>query len=99
MVWTVLIKENTVVRVENNAYALAVEVFKGADIPKIVKSAAKLIEGDKCPVMSETLQRHINRDLDLDHNKYFYLSLLRIHAPKLGYPWYFSRNYVSKTKP
>jgi hypothetical protein len=93
-----LIKENRVVRIEKNAYALAVDVFKGADIPDIVKCAAKLIEVEGGPVGSEILQRHINRELDLEYNKYFYLSLLRIHAPELGYPWYFAQDYVSKRK-
>ena len=94
-----LIKENTVVRIESNAYALAVKVFQGADIPGIVKTAAKLIEEKETPVGSEILQRHINRELDLEYNKYFYLSLLRIHAPELGYPWYFSRDHVSRRSP
>jgi hypothetical protein len=87
-----------VVRIEKNAYALAVDVFKGADIPDIVKCAAKLIEVEGGPVGSEILQRHINRELDLEYNKYFYLSLLRIHAPELGYPWYFAQDYVSKRR-
>ena len=77
---------------------LAVDVFKYADIPGIVKCAAKMIEMQDCPVGSEILQRHINRELDLEYNKYFYLSLLRIHAPELGYPWYFAQDYVSKRK-
>ena len=93
----ILIKENKVVRIENNAYALAVKVFQGADIPKIVKSAAKLVELEERPVGSEILQRHINRELDLEYNKYFYLSLLRIHASELGYPWYFANNYVKRS--
>ena len=95
----ILIKENEVVRVGKNAYSSAVKTFEGVDIPVIVKAAARVVENQDFPIDSEVLQQHMNRELDLENNKYFYLSLLRIHAPALGYQWYFARDYISRNKP
>lgn len=94
-----LIKGDVVVRVEKNGYSLASNVFNNVDISAIVSAASKNVDTQEYPVGSDELQRFINRELDLEYNKYFYLSLIRIHAREYGYQWYFARDYVARTKP
>ena len=42
------------------------------------------------------IQRKLNKFLDLDINKYFYLSLLKSFHVESGYQWYFAHNLVCK---
>lgn len=90
-----LIKEGRIVRIENNAYALSEKVFSSVDIPLIVKCAARHIESQTGAVEANKLQRYINRECDLEFNKYFYLSLLKMHAVDYGYSWVITREAVS----
>lgn len=97
-----LIKSEKVVRVSAVKYALSAKAFESfnipekINIPRIVKSAATFLAEEPRPVEGEILQRHLNRKFSLEKNKYLYLSLLRIHAARLGYNWYYSHNLVSK---
>ena len=91
-----LTKAEKIVRVSAMGYALTAKAFEFSSVRKIVKSAAAFLAGETRVVEGEVLQRHLNRELDLENNKYFYLSLLRIHAGKMGYEWCYSHNLISR---
>ena len=92
-----LVKQGEVVRVGEDTYAYVEKAFAGLDLAAVVSAAAQLVENEPRIIEGEQLRNHLNRALGLDHNKVFYLSLLRLHAPRQGRRWHYTHNLISRS--
>ena len=92
-----LVKQGEVVRVGEDTYAYVEKAFAGLDLAAVVSAAAQLVENEPRIIEGEQLRNHLNRALGLEHNKVFYLSLLRLHAPRQGRRWHYTHNLISRS--
>ena len=92
-----LVKSGEVVRVGEDIYAHVDAAFAGLDVAAVVRTAAELVENEPRIIEGEQLQNHLNQVLGLDHNKVFYLSLLRLYAPHHGHHWHYTQNLIRRS--
>ncbi len=91
-----LVTEGVVVRVDETHYAHIDNAFKAVDISQVIETAIKYIEKEDRVIEGEKIQAFLNRNLGLEFNKYFYLSMLKVHASDYGANYYFVQNLLSK---
>ncbi|MGQ4604674.1 hypothetical protein, partial [Aeromonas veronii] len=91
-----LMTKGVVVRVDEAAYQLKELAFASIDISSVMNCAAEIIENEKRVIEVGVIQRRVNKKLDLDLNKYLYLSLLKNYHIEFGYNWHFSHNLVCR---
>lgn len=94
----ILLTEGVIVRIDENKFAHVDNAFKGYNIEEIMQHAAVFIEREKDIIEGESLQTYLNRKLELQLNKYFYISLLKVHSGDFGLSLYFVQNLVSKVE-
>ncbi|HAS8434098.1 TPA: hypothetical protein I7734_19990, partial [Vibrio vulnificus] len=91
-----LITKGAVVRVDEAAYQAKERAFVAVDVPAIMEQAINIIENEERIIEVGIIQRKLNKVLDLDLNKYFYLSLIKSFHVEFGYDWHFTHNLVCK---
>ncbi|ELK9270344.1 hypothetical protein ACUSRR_004512, partial [Vibrio alginolyticus] len=91
-----LLTKGVIVRVDEAAYQSTAKAFLSVDVASIMDQAAKIIESEERVIEAGIIQRKLNKLLDLDLNKYFYLSLLKSCHVEFGYQWHFTHNLVCK---
>lgn len=87
-----LVTEGLVVRVDETHFAHVDNAFSGVDIATVVNTSIKFIDKEERVIEGEKIQTFLNRSLDLEYNKYFYLSLLKVYTND----YYFVQNLLSK---
>lgn len=92
----ILLNEGEVVRVSETEFAHKDNAFKNINIDNIMALVCELFNSEDRIIEGEILQTFLNRKLDLQFNKYFYLSLLKIYAAQYQLTLYFVQNLVAK---
>lgn len=93
-----LLTEGVIVRVDETHFAHVENAFNDYNIEEIMQHAAVFIEREIDIIEGESLQIYLNRKLELQLNKYFYISLLKVHSNDFGLSLYFVQNLVSKVE-
>jgi DNA phosphorothioation-dependent restriction protein DptH len=93
-----LLTEGTIVRVDETHFAHIDNAFNDIDIASILNQVIEFLAEESRIVEGESLQTYINRQLSLELNKYFYLSLLKAKSSEYGLDLHFAYNLIS-TKP
>ena len=91
-----LLTEGTIVRVDDTSFAHVKNAFSNYDVAEIMEHVSVFIAHEKNIIEGECIQTYLNRKLDLQLNKYFYISLLKVHASAYGLTLYFVQNLISK---
>jgi len=91
-----LLIEGVIVRIDENHYAHKDNAFNDIDIDSVLKTAFKYIDDEQRIIEGEKLQTYLNRSLENEFNKYFYLSLLKGFSAQYGRKYYFVQNLISK---
>ncbi|EGQ7936430.1 hypothetical protein HJA57_004124, partial [Vibrio vulnificus] len=91
-----LLTKGAIVRVDEATYQSTEKAFSSVDVSSVMEQAANIIEAEDRIIEVGVVQRKLNKLLDLDLNKYFYLSLLKSFYGEFGYQWYFAHNLVCK---
>ena len=68
------------------------------DIEGTLSLAIDYIDRETRIIEGEKIQSHLNKHLDKEFNKYFYISLLKAHASGFGKQYYFIQNLISSTE-
>jgi len=89
--------EGEIVRVDETHYAHIDNAFKNFDIEQVIKKAIEFISQEQRVIEGEKIQTFLNRNLALESNKYFYLSMLKIHSKNYGVDYDFVQNLVSSS--
>lgn len=92
-----LVKQGEVVRVGEDTYAHIDRAFAELDVAAVVRAAAQLVENEPRVIEGEQLRNHLNQALGLNHNKIFYLSLLRLLGPRHGHQWHYAHNLIRRS--
>lgn len=93
-----LLTDGDIVRIDEMHYAHVDNAFVEVDIEGSLKLAFTFIDSETRIIEGEKIQSHLNRHLDKEYNKYFYISLLKAHSAVLGKQYHFIQNLVSKTE-
>lgn len=93
-----LLNDGDIVRVDETHYSHIENAFVGVDIDNTMKLAIEFIDKETRIIEGEKLQSRINRILDKDYNKYFYISLLKVHARDYGKEYFFIQNLISNSQ-
>ncbi|WP_413698550.1 ATP-binding protein [Psychromonas sp. KJ10-10] len=93
-----LLTEGNIVRIDEVHYSHIDNAFVGVDIEGILKLAFSFIDRETRIIEGEKIQSYLNRHLDKEYNKYFYISLLKAHAIGFGKHYYFIQNLISNTE-
>ncbi len=93
-----LLTDGDIVRIDETHYAHIDNAFTDVDIEGILSLAIDYIDKETRIIEGGKIQSHLNRYLDKEYNKYFYISLLKAHASSFGKHYYFIQNLVSNTK-
>ena len=91
-----LLTEGLIVRVDETHYSHINNAFTEIDIEKTLELACSFIDSETRIIEGEKIQSYLNRHLDMEHNKYFYLSLLKTHAVNYEKCYSFAHNLVSQ---
>ncbi|MEZ9741726.1 DNA phosphorothioation-dependent restriction protein DptH [Vibrio splendidus] len=91
-----LLSDGDIVRIDETHYAHIDNAFFGVDVEKVVRKAITFIGNETRVIEGEKIQTYLNRNLNLEYNKYFYLSLLKANASQYGADYYFVQNLLSK---
>ena len=93
-----LLTDGVIVRIDETHYAHIDNAFIGVDIEGTLSLAFDYIEKESRIIEGEKIQSHLNRHLDKEYNKYFYISLLKAHAAAFGRKYFFVQNLISNTE-
>lgn len=93
-----LLTDGVIVRIDETTYAHVDNAFIGVDIESIMKLAIDYIDNEPRIIEGSKLQSSINRRLDINYNKYFYISLLKAYAKHYGKNYSFVQNLISASK-
>ena len=93
-----LLTDGDIVRMDEMHYSHVDNAFVGVDIEGTLNLAFSFIDRETRIIEGEKIQTHINRHLDKEYNKYFYISLLKAHAATYGRQYHFTQNLVSATE-
>lgn len=91
-----LLTEGIIVRVDETHYSHVNNAFTDIDIQKTLELAFSFIDNENRIIEGEKIQSYLNRHLDENQNKYFYLSLLKTHAVNYDKSYCFASNLVSQ---
>jgi len=86
-----------IVRIDETHFSHVDNAFREIDIKAAITLAISFIDNEERIIEGEKIQSYLNRHLDKEFNKYFYISLLKIHAADYGKQYYFIQNLVSKS--
>ncbi|MEY8214395.1 MAG: sigma factor-like helix-turn-helix DNA-binding protein, partial [Colwellia sp.] len=89
--------EGRIVRIDETNYAHVDNAFLHVDIDAAISLAISFIDNEEKIIEGEKIQSFLNRHLDKDFNKYFYISLLKTHVADYGRQYYFIQNLISKS--
>ncbi|MEG6468282.1 DNA phosphorothioation-dependent restriction protein DptH [Enterobacter bugandensis] len=92
-----LLTDGIVVRIDETTYAHVDNAFIGVDIENIMKMAIDFIDNEPRIIEASKLQSSINRRLDINYNKYLYISLLKAYATDYGKNYFFVQNLISSS--
>ncbi len=92
-----LLTEGEVVRIDETHFSHVENAFLKIDIKAAMTLAISFIDNEERIIEGEKIQSYLNRHLDKEFNKYFYISLLKAHAVDYGKQYYFIQNLVSKS--
>jgi len=93
-----LLTDGDIVRIDEMHYSHIDNAFVGVDIEGTLNLAFSFINSEPRIIEGEKVQSHLNRHLDKEYNKYFYISLLKAHAAVFGKQYYFIQNLISNTE-
>jgi DNA phosphorothioation-dependent restriction protein DptH len=93
-----LLTDGDIVRIDETHYAHVDNAFIGVDIENTLSLAFDFIDNEARIIEGEKVQSHINKYLDKEYNKYFYISLLKARATEFGKQYYFIHNLISNTE-
>ncbi len=91
-----LLTEGEVVRIDEMHFSHINNAFLKIDIEAALNLAINYIDEESRIIEGEKIQTYLNRHLDKNFNKYFYISLLKVHAMEYGKQYYFVQNLVSQ---
>ncbi|WP_063668659.1 DNA phosphorothioation-dependent restriction protein DptH [Aliivibrio fischeri] len=91
-----LLTEGIIVRIDEMHFSHTDNAFSDIDIKTIINLAMNFIDNDTRIIEGGKLQSYLNRHLNKDYNKYFYISLLKVHSCDFGKQYYFVQNLVSQ---
>ena len=89
--------EGKIVRIDESHFSHVDNAFLQIDIEAATTLAISIIDNEERIIEGEKIQSYLNRQLDKEFNKYFYISLLKVHAADYGKQYYFIQNLVSKS--
>ena len=93
-----LLTDGDIVRIDETHYAHIDNAFTKVDIEGTLSLAIEYIDKEIRIIEGEKVQSHLNRHLDKEYNKYFYISLLKAHASSFGKHYHFIQNLVSSSQ-
>ena len=93
-----LLTDGEILRIDETHYAHRNNAFIGVDIEGTLNLAFNFIDKETRIVEGEKIQSHLNKHLDNDYNKYFYISLLKLYAADFGKNYFFRQNLISKSE-
>lgn len=93
-----LLTDGDIVRIDETHYAHIDNAFTNVDIEETLSLAIEYIDKETRIIEGEKIQSHLNRHLDKEYNKYFYISLLKAHASSFGKHYHFIQNLVSSSQ-
>ena len=93
-----LLTDGDIVRIDETHYAHIDNAFINVDIEGTLSLAIDYIDRETRIIEGEKVQSHLNKHLDKEFNKYFYISLLKAHASGFGKQYYFIQNLISSTE-
>jgi DNA phosphorothioation-dependent restriction protein DptH len=93
-----LLTDGDIVRIDESHYSHMDNAFVGVDIESTLSLAFTFIESENRIIEGEKVQSHLNRYLDKEYNKYFYISLLKAHSAAFGKQYHFIQNLISNTE-
>lgn len=93
-----LLTDGDIVRIDETHYAHIDNAFTDVDIEETLSLAIEYIDKETRIIEGEKVQSHLNRHLDKEYNKYFYISLLKAHASSFGKHYHFIQNLVSSSQ-
>jgi DNA phosphorothioation-dependent restriction protein DptH len=93
-----LLTDGDIVRIDETHYAHIDNAFINVDIEGTLSLAIEYIDKETRIIEGEKIQSHLNRHLDKEYNKYFYISLLKAHASSFSKQYYFIQNLISSTE-
>ncbi|WP_197411211.1 DNA phosphorothioation-dependent restriction protein DptH [Colwellia sp. TT2012] len=88
--------EGEIVRIDETHFSHVDNAFLEIDIEEAITLAISFIDNEERIIEGEKIQSYLNRHLDKEFNKYFYISLLKAHASDYGKQYYFIQNLISK---
>jgi DNA phosphorothioation-dependent restriction protein DptH len=92
-----LLTEGVIVRIDEMHFSHVDNAFLEIDIEAAITLAIRYIDNEERIIEGEKIQSYLNRHLDKEFNKYFYISLLKTHAIDYGKHYYFIQNLISKS--
>jgi DNA phosphorothioation-dependent restriction protein DptH len=92
-----LLTDGEIVRIDETHYSHIDNAFIGVDVEKIISLASNYIDRENRIIEGEKIQTHLNRHLDTDFNKYFYIALLKTHSKNYGKQYFFVHHLVSNS--
>ncbi|MDO6694528.1 DNA phosphorothioation-dependent restriction protein DptH [Aliiglaciecola sp. 3_MG-2023] len=93
-----LLTDGDIVRIDEMHYSHKDNAFISVDIEGTLNLAFSFIDREVRIIEGEKIQSHLNRHLDKEYNKYFYISLLKAHAAAFGRKYYFIQNLISNNE-
>ena len=93
-----LLTDGDIVRIDETHYAHIDNAFIDVDIEGILSVAIDYIDKETRIIEGEKIQSHLNRYLDKEYNKYFYISLLKACSESFGKQYHFIQNLISNTE-
>lgn len=90
-----LLTDGDIVRIDETHYAHIDNAFINVDIGGTLSLAIDYIDRETRIIEGEKVQSHLNRHLDKEYNKYFYISLLKAHSSAFGKQYHFIQNLIS----
>ncbi|WP_182440111.1 DNA phosphorothioation-dependent restriction protein DptH [Colwellia sp. RSH04] len=93
-----LLTDGDIVRIDETHYAHIDNAFINVDIEGTLSLAIDYIDRESRIIEGEKVQSHLNKHLDKEYNKYFYISLLKAHASSFDKKYYFIQNLISSTE-
>lgn len=93
-----LLTDGDIVRIDETHYAHIDNAFTNVDIEGTLSLAIEYIDKETRIIEGEKIQSHLNKHLDNEYNKYFYISLLKAHASSFGKHYHFIQNLVSSSQ-
>lgn len=93
-----LLTDGDIVRIDETTYSHVDNAFVGVDIENTMKLAIDFIDNEPRIIEGSKLQSSLNRRLDKNYNKYFYISLLKVHAIDYGKHYFFVQNLIASAE-